>query len=102
VPCSGQTELFFREWEPEPTAAAKALCRNCPVQVECLTQAARRRERDGIAGGVSFRASLERHDGRLVVRPSEWAQLLDEHRALLESGGLHAVAAAVVSALRDG
>ncbi len=102
APCSGLTDLFFDEWNEESAAEAKALCMRCPAQIDCLYQSARRRERDGIAGGVSFRPVPDRVGRKLIVRPSEWARLLEEHQALADARGLHAVAVAVVSEMREG
>lgn len=52
--CTGADPgLFFAETE-EDEAAAKAICRRCPVRVSCLDGARARRERFGIWGGVNF------------------------------------------------
>ncbi len=102
APCSGLTPLFYEESDEGASAFAKDLCEACPAQVDCLYQAALRRERDGIWGGVSFRPVLLRADGQPVTGPSEWAQLLRDHEQLLDARGLHAVAVAVVSTLRSG
>lgn len=50
-------------WDPEifypdrgvPSASAKAVCRECPVQPDCLDYAISRDERFGIWGGLSER-----------------------------------------------
>lgn len=96
APCAG-SRLFFEEHDRELTHAAKAICMSCPAQVDCLYQAAARRERDGVWGGVSFWGPIA---GGLRL-PSEWARLLGAHQAADDAGGLHAVAIAVVSSLRS-
>jgi WhiB family transcriptional regulator, redox-sensing transcriptional regulator len=48
--CSHAPELFFAE-KPEVVERAKALCRTCPVRVQCLAGALRRREPWGVWGG---------------------------------------------------
>ncbi len=103
APCSGLTALFYDEGDEGASAFARDLCEGCPAQVDCLYQAAARRERDGIWGGVSFRAGLLRPAaGQILNAPSEWTLLRRDHDQLLDARGLHAVAAAVVSALRSG
>lgn len=53
--CRGMDpELFFPE-RGESTKEAKAVCRACDVQVECLTESLNRREAFGIWGGKSER-----------------------------------------------
>lgn len=46
--------------------AAKAVCAVCPVRIQCLEEAMRRRERYGIWGGLSSmeRKSAHRRRGR--------------------------------------
>jgi len=54
--CRGADPALYH---PEPTvnaknsAAAKRVCRRCPVQVECLRYAVERREPYGIWGGTT-------------------------------------------------
>lgn len=48
--CFHVPELFFAE-KPEAVEKAKALCRACPVRVQCLAGAMRRREPWGVWGG---------------------------------------------------
>jgi len=48
--CHHAPELFFAE-KPEAVEKAKALCHACPVRVECLAGALRRREPWGVWGG---------------------------------------------------
>ncbi len=51
--CRGaDTATWFPEPE-EPTEAAKAVCRRCPVQRECLAYAVVTRQRYGVWGGLS-------------------------------------------------
>jgi len=68
-------ELFFPIGTDGPALAqveqAKAVCRRCPVQADCLQWALDAREQYGIWGGTTpeERAALLRHrcDRRLVV-----------------------------------
>ena len=74
-PLCSQTdpELFFPEIG-ESTVAAKKLCRQCPVRVECLIFAMLNLEQHGIFGGLSPRE-------RQILRrrsPASWAQHLRE------------------------
>jgi len=46
-------ELFFAE-SPADVEAAKALCRDCPLQAECLAGALERGEPWGVWGGELF------------------------------------------------
>ena len=48
--CFHAPELFFAE-KPEILDRAKALCRTCPVRVQCLAGALHRREPWGVWGG---------------------------------------------------
>lgn len=50
---------FASQPDGEDALEAKAICANCPVQRECGTAAARRRERFGIAGGFHTADELE-------------------------------------------
>lgn len=64
--CAGlETERFFPLGKGTEAAAAKAVCRPCPVRSACLAHALTRREDDGVWGGLdeSERAVLIR-DGR--------------------------------------
>lgn len=51
---------------PDPTAAARAICRTCPVQAACLTFAIVTRQDDGIWGGTTEaqRRRMRRQKGR--------------------------------------
>jgi WhiB family redox-sensing transcriptional regulator len=87
--CFHAPELFFAE-KPEVVERAKALCRTCPVRVQCLAGALRRREPWGVWGAScsttvwSLQAnereadrerSRPRHDWSGVTRhPSETRQ----------------------------
>jgi WhiB family redox-sensing transcriptional regulator len=54
LPCrANDAELFFAE-SPSDVELAKALCRDCPVRVECLAGALERREPWGVWGGELF------------------------------------------------
>ena len=48
--CFHAPELFFAE-KPEAVEQAKGLCRTCPVRIQCLAGALRRREPWGVWGG---------------------------------------------------
>ena len=70
--CRGpEAALFFAPTTPEPRpdreareARAKAICAECPVQVECLDYALRIRESHGIWGG------LNETERRLLLDPA--------------------------------
>lgn len=67
--CAGvDPDLFFPE-RGESTAAAKAVCRICPVRLVCLEHALAEGERQGVWGGMSERERrrLRRHRA-LAVR----------------------------------
>jgi WhiB family redox-sensing transcriptional regulator len=54
LPCRlADPELFFAE-SPADVEEAKALCRDCPLQAECLAGALERREPWGVWGGELF------------------------------------------------
>jgi WhiB family transcriptional regulator, redox-sensing transcriptional regulator len=54
LPCrQGNADLFFAE-APADVEAAKALCRDCPIQEACLAGALERREPWGVWGGQLF------------------------------------------------
>jgi WhiB family redox-sensing transcriptional regulator len=60
--CLGRTELFFAPDESESRAErrfresqAKAVCHECVVRVECLSEALKSDERFGIWGGLTER-----------------------------------------------
>ncbi|HET7476535.1 MAG TPA: WhiB family transcriptional regulator [Dermatophilaceae bacterium] len=54
LPCRRvDPEVFFAE-SPADVENAKALCRDCPVQDECLAGALERREPWGVWGGELF------------------------------------------------
>ncbi len=66
-------------WDPEifypdrgvPSASAKAVCRECPVQRDCLEYALSRDERFGIWGGLSERERRKMfRDRQISLRPS--------------------------------
>lgn len=85
-------ELFFPESSDEPlvqkqVAAAKAVCRPCPVRERCLSDALERLPY-GIAGG------LTEHERRLVRSGGGLASAgRPRWRALLAAGHTHAVIA---------
>ena len=53
LPCTDDPDLFFAE-SPADVECAKALCRNCPARMACLTGALERREPWGVWGGELF------------------------------------------------
>jgi WhiB family redox-sensing transcriptional regulator len=59
APCRGHEDLFFHppgEREPsrsERDAAARAMCRRCPVRRECAQHALLMREPYGVWGGLT-------------------------------------------------
>lgn len=54
LPCrDGEADLWFAE-SPAELERAKALCRHCPVQAECLAGALARAEPWGVWGGQIF------------------------------------------------
>jgi len=54
LPCrTSDQELWFTE-SPAKAEEAKALCQTCPVKIDCLEGALRRREPWGIWGGQIF------------------------------------------------
>jgi WhiB family transcriptional regulator, redox-sensing transcriptional regulator len=70
--CFHAPELFFAE-KPEAVEQAKTLCRTCPVRVQCLAGALRRREPWGVWGascltGVWSSHASGRGDGRGRLR----------------------------------
>ena len=54
-------ELFFPEHmtSTNTIAIAKSICRECPVQVECLSFALRTKETEGIWGGMTPKERFE-------------------------------------------
>jgi WhiB family redox-sensing transcriptional regulator len=53
--CRGLNPDLFHPGRGEDVEAPKAICRQCPVQVECLEHALRYHERRGVWGGASER-----------------------------------------------
>jgi len=53
LPCTDDPDLFFAE-SPDDVEYAKALCRNCPRQADCLSGALERAEPWGVWGGELF------------------------------------------------
>ena len=50
LPCMEDPELFFAE-SPDDVEDAKALCRDCPARISCLSGALERAEPWGVWGG---------------------------------------------------
>jgi WhiB family redox-sensing transcriptional regulator len=53
--CRGMDAELFFPGRGEPSAAAKAVCRPCPVRFDCLSYALNNGEKHGIWGGLSER-----------------------------------------------
>jgi WhiB family transcriptional regulator, redox-sensing transcriptional regulator len=53
TPCMDDPDLFFAEL-PADVESAKALCRECPIRLACLSGALERREPWGVWGGELF------------------------------------------------
>lgn len=51
--CDADPELFFAD-QPFEIEQAKQICRDCPLQAECLQGALERREPHGVWGGELF------------------------------------------------
>jgi WhiB family redox-sensing transcriptional regulator len=50
--CRGMDAELFFPGRGEPSAAAKAVCRPCPVRFDCLSYALNNGEKHGIWGGA--------------------------------------------------
>jgi WhiB family redox-sensing transcriptional regulator len=74
----GLTALFFSDQIPD-IAAAKAICRSCPLAEPCLQGAVARREASGVWGGQLFVDGrilpLKRRRGRPPKNPPEGVML---------------------------
>jgi hypothetical protein len=74
----GLTALFFSDEIPD-IAAAKAICRTCPLIEPCLQGAVARREPSGVWGGQLFVDGrilpLKRRRGRPPKNPPEGVML---------------------------
>jgi WhiB family redox-sensing transcriptional regulator len=72
------TEMFFSDEIPD-IAAAKAICRLCPLMAPCLEGALQRREPSGVWGGQLFVngriLALKRRRGRPPKHPREGIML---------------------------
>ena len=70
-------DIFFPE-DNESSDAAKAICRACDVQVECLTDALNRNETEGIWGGLTPRQRRTfRHKNGMKNRPGPKLKPID-------------------------
>ncbi len=74
---AGLTALFFSE-ELQDIAAAKRLCAECPVMVECLEGAMARREPWGVWGGQLFLNGKILASKRRRGRPPKVARAEDQ------------------------
>jgi WhiB family redox-sensing transcriptional regulator len=63
-----ETNRFFPS-ESDSSAAAVVVCKQCPVQSDCLQDALRHRIVDGVWGGWTERERM----GVLRMRPRQWA-----------------------------
>jgi WhiB family redox-sensing transcriptional regulator len=59
TPCTQTDPELFWAYKPDKVAAAKALCRTCPLRAFCLMYALDAGERDGVWGGTD---EAERND----------------------------------------
>ncbi len=60
--CRGLNPNIFYPSCEEEARVAKAICRQCPVQNECLSYALKNQEKDGVWGGATER------DRRRMIR----------------------------------
>lgn len=69
--------MFPNDWDEDGIAAAKALCRACPVQDQCLTFALDNREDHGIWGGATERerSKIRRRRGQKARPPRPLAPI---------------------------
>ena len=75
--CAGKSELFYTERSTLATARAKALCRVCPVQQQCLEYALTNSENIGIWGGMTAneRRNYKRRQRKLMRMTEQQASL---------------------------
>lgn len=102
--CRGvDPELFFPEPSDEPrvrqqVAAAKAVCRSCPVREQCLTDAFERLPH-GVAGGMTEherrRARAQRE--RPVEQKPRWVRLLEAGSSQPEVAAEYGVSARTIA-----
>lgn len=65
--CNALTaELFWVE-RGENVAPAKAICRDCPVQRQCLEYALAHNEREGVWGGLAPKERRALHSGHTLI-----------------------------------
>ena len=85
--------FFLTRGDIEGTRSAKAVCRGCPVRVDCLLEALERREEFGLWGGAGEpvrRAllTLERkHYGFDPECPCQFCRAVADHLAHLDGQG---------------
>ena len=91
--CTRSTISFFPEGRryEEQSAAAKAVCRTCPVRVDCLLHAINEGEEWGVWGGLDERERAPLRAGRarltsVIHHPSD---PLDDSDAQLAAIGFH-------------
>ena len=56
--CSGLDPAIFYPPTEEESEEAKAICEECPVQLDCLEHAIAHREKNGVWGGATERERL--------------------------------------------
>jgi len=90
----GNPSVFFQDDKDNTrSAVAKAVCRSCPVQAECLAYAISTGETHGVWGGKSprERRAIARAYGFRVVPPAEcgtiagYARHVEHHEAVCEA-----------------
>lgn len=85
--CTGIDPAIFFPEIGQSTAPAKAICRACDVQVECLTDALNRGETHGVWGGLSAKERrLFRRKNGLMKKPGGRPQPINHGT----NGGYHA------------
>lgn len=62
--CAGMDVGIFYDPDPAVEAAAKAVCRRCPVRADCAAHARDTREFHGVWGGLNEHERARRHGSR--------------------------------------
>lgn len=74
-----ESEVSFFPGRGQDTSAACAICRECPVRVECLELSCRNREPEGVWGGIP--AGRRKKWLKAEVSPGEMIRLYDSEQA---------------------